>query len=49
MELNQNRGCSRRRKTFIINLFVREVFQYGGDHNKKYGGDLYKQYGGDPV
>jgi len=43
------KSCSRRRKTFIINLLVREVLQYGGDHYKKYGGDLYKQYGGDPV
>ena len=57
MELNQNRGCSRRRIKFIINLLVREVLQYGGDQNKQiqyggdqckqYGGGLYKQYGGD--
>ena len=44
MELNQKRGCSRRRITFQINLLVREVLQYGGDQYKQYGGDQYKQY-----
>ena len=42
MELNQNRGCSRRRIKFIINLLVREVLQYGGDQYKQiqYGGEI---------
>ena len=47
MELNQNRGCSRRRITFIINLLVREVLQYGGDQYKQHGGDQNIQYSGD--